>query len=80
MTHSSSQYMFLSRPRRFGKSLLVSTLKAYFEGRGELFCALAIDTLETEWESYPVLCFDMSSAKHMDKTDLEIAKPKADKV
>ena len=72
MTHSSSQYMFLSRPRRFGKSLLVSTLKAYFEGRGELFQGLAIDALESEWESYPVLCFDMSSGKHMDKTDLEI--------
>ena len=70
MTHSSSQYMFLSRPRRFGKSLLVSTLKAYFEGRRELFQGLAIDALESEWESYPVLCFDMSSAKHQSCKEL----------
>ena len=45
MTHSSSKYMFLSRPRRFGKSLLISTLHAYFEGRRELFEGLAIEKL-----------------------------------
>ena len=64
MTHSSAKYMFLSRPRRFGKSLLVSTLKAYFEGRRDLFGGLAIDTLEREWESYPVILLDISLAKH----------------
>ena len=64
MTHSSAKYMFLSRPRRFGKSLLVSTLKAYFEGRRELFEGLAIDALESEWESYPVILLDISLAKH----------------
>lgn len=47
MTHSASKYIFLSRPRRFGKSLLTSTLRAYFEGRQELFKELAIDWLET---------------------------------
>ena len=64
MTHSSSKYMFLSRPRRFGKSLLVSTLQAYFEGRRELFEGLAIEQLEKEWTPYPVIRLDMSLAKH----------------
>ena len=60
MTHESSTYVFLSRPRRFGKSLLVSTLESYFEGRKDLFSGLAIDHLETEWTSYPVIHLDMS--------------------
>lgn len=71
MTHSESSYIFLSRPRRFGKSLLTSTLHCYFEGRKELFKGLAIERLETEWESYPVLHFDMSLGKHLDKAALE---------
>ena len=62
MTHTSSQYMFLSRPRRFGKSLLISTLQAYFEGRKELFDGLAIERLEQEWEPHPVIRLDMSLA------------------
>ena len=70
MTHSDSKYIFLSRPRRFGKSLLTSTLHIYFEGRSELFKGLAIERLELEWVKYPVLHFDMSTAKHMDKDDL----------
>lgn len=70
MTHADAKYMFLSRPRRFGKSLLVSTLHAYFEGRKELFEGLAIANLETEWKQYPVLHFDMSMGKHMDKDAL----------
>lgn len=70
MTHSTSSYLFLSRPRRFGKSLLTSTLHSYFEGRKELFVGLAIDKLETEWTQYPVLHFDMSLAKHVDKERL----------
>ena len=69
MTHSG-KYMFLSRPRRFGKSLLVSTLHAYFEGRKELFEGLAIEKLEKEWTQYPVLRFDMSLGKHMDVESL----------
>ncbi|MBQ8443719.1 MAG: AAA family ATPase, partial [Bacteroides sp.] len=51
---------FLSRPRRFGKSLLVSTLEAYFKGRKELFKGLAIDELETEWAEYPVFHIDFN--------------------
>ena len=70
MAHSDSNYIFLSRPRRFGKSLLTSTLEAYFEGRRELFKGLALERLETEWKEYPVLHFDMSTAKHVDKEDL----------
>ena len=71
MTHSDSKYVFLSRPRRFGKSLLISTLQAYFEGRRDLFEGLAIENLETEWEQYPVLRFDMSTAKHQGEKELE---------
>lgn len=66
MTHSASKYKFLSRPRRFGKSLLTSTLHSYFAGQKELFEGLAIEKLETEWMEYPVLHFDMSLGKHMD--------------
>ena len=51
---------FLSRPRRFGKSLLLSTLKCYFEGRKELFKGLRIDALETEWKQYPVFHIDFN--------------------
>ena len=72
LTHGASQYVFLSRPRRFGKSLLVSTLEAYFQGRKELFKGLAMERLEREWTSYPVLRFDMSTAKHLDKPNLEL--------
>ncbi len=60
------KYIFLSRPRRFGKSLFASTLQAYFEGRKELFEGLAIADYEKEWVKHPVLHFDMSGAKHMD--------------
>ncbi len=60
------KYIFLSRPRRFGKSLFASTLQAYFEGRKELFEGLAIADYEKEWAKHPVLHFDMSGAKHMD--------------
>ena len=71
LTHAASNYVFLSRPRRFGKSLLTSTLKAYFEGRRDLFKGLAMERLETEWTEYPVLHFDMSLGKHMEKEQLE---------
>lgn len=71
LVRSAPKYFFLSRPRRFGKSLLTSTLKSYFEGRRDLFRGLAIDGLETEWTQYPVLHFDMSLAKHVDKEQLE---------
>ncbi|MDY5452283.1 MAG: AAA family ATPase [Alloprevotella sp.] len=65
------RYVFLSRPRRFGKSLLASTLRSYFAGKKELFKGLAIEKLETEWTEHPVLHFDMSTGKYMDKESLE---------
>ncbi len=65
------KYVFLSRPRRFGKSLFASTLQAYFEGRKELFEGLAIAEYEKEWIKHPVLHFDMSGAKHFDKEQLK---------
>ena len=71
MTHSDSNYIFLGRPRRFGKSLLVSTLQSYFEGKKELFKGLAIEKLEQDWTEYPVLHFSMAMGKHMEKEQLE---------
>ena len=59
LTHNG-KYIFLSRPRRFGKSLLLSTIKAYFQGKKELFDGLAISKLEQDWESYPVLHIDLN--------------------
>ena len=59
-----SKFVFLSRPRRFGKSLLCSTLKYYFQGRKDLFEGLAIAELEKNWKSYPVLHFDISACKN----------------
>lgn len=56
----NKSYVFLTRPRRFGKSLLLSTIKAYFEGKKELFAGLAISELEKDWCSYPVLHLEMS--------------------
>ena len=71
MAHTSGTYFFSGRPRRFGKSLLVTTMQSYFEGKKELFKGLAIENLEKEWTEYPVLHFDMSGGKHMDKEQLE---------
>ena len=65
------KYVFLSCPRRFGKSLFASTLQAYFEGRKELFEGLAIADYEKEWIKHPVLHFDLSGAKHMSVEQLE---------
>ena len=65
------KYIFLSRPRRFGKSLFASTLQAYFEGRKELFEGLAIADYEKDWVKHPVLHFDMSGAKHLGIEQLE---------
>ena len=62
---------FLSRPRRFGKSLLVSTLKNYFEGRKDLFRGLAIEQLETEWAVYPVFHVDFNSTNYTNPDELE---------
>lgn len=61
----TGSYYFLSRPRRFGKSLLMSTLKAYFEGKRELFKGLAIDSIEgVEWQARPVLYLDLNTEKY----------------
>ena len=60
----TGRYYFLSRPRRFGKSLLVSTLEAYFSGKKELFRGLAIENLEKDWEEYPILHLDLNTAKY----------------
>ena len=59
------KFVFMSRPRRFGKSLLTSTLESYFRGERELFEGLKIMELEQDWVQYPVLHFDLSGAKHM---------------
>lgn len=63
LTHLGGKYVFLSRPRRFGKTLLVSTMEAYFQGRRDLFEGLAIEGLEGEWREHPVLRFDFSRFK-----------------
>ena len=55
---------FLSRPRRFGKSLLISTFEAYFKGRRDLFTGLAVEQLEKKWEEYPVLHLDLNAEKY----------------
>ena len=71
LTHTSGTYFFLGRPRRFGKSLFLTTLQSYFEGKKDLFNGLAIEKLEKEWTEYPVLHFDLSGGKHMNKEQLE---------
>ena len=65
------KYYFLSRPRRFGKSLLISTLEVYFRGRKEFFEGLRIMELETEWAEYPVLHLDLNTKKYENKSSLE---------
>ena len=61
---STGRYYFLSRPRRFGKSLLLSTIRAYFEGKKELFDGLALGSLEKEWKAYPILYLDLNIGKY----------------
>ena len=67
---STGNPYFLSRPRRFGKSLLVSTFEAYFQGRKDLFEGLAIEKLEKKWEQYPVLHLDLNAKKYETAADL----------
>ena len=69
IVHEGSYY-FLSRPRRFGKSLLMSTLDAYFSGKRELFKNLAIEKLEEDWTAYPVLHLDLNTGKYNSKDSL----------
>ena len=68
---NTGRYYFLSRPRRFGKSLLLSTIRAYFEGKKELFEGLALGTLEEKWEQYPILYLDLNVGKYDTIGDLE---------
>ena len=70
MVTTEAKYFFLSRPRRFGKSLLVDTLRCYFEGRKELFEGLYIYDKEKEWRKYPVIRIDLSSGKYYEKERL----------
>ena len=69
---SEGKYYFLSRPRRFGKSLFLSTLEAYFEGQKELFEGLAVSRLETEWVRHPILHLDLNAAKYDDIEALNV--------
>ena len=62
----TGKYYFLSRPRRFGKSLLLSTLQAYYEGKKELFDGLAMASLEKDWKTYPVLHLDLNARRYED--------------
>ncbi|MBP3519696.1 MAG: AAA family ATPase, partial [Parabacteroides sp.] len=67
----TGNYYFLSRPRRFGKSLLVSTLEAYFQGKKELFDGLAIENLEQDWLEYPVLHLDLNAERYSEISSLD---------
>ena len=67
---SEGRYYFLSRPRRFGKSILLSTFKAYFEGKQHLFEGLAINKLESKWEKYPILYVDFNAREYKDEDSL----------
>ena len=60
----TGSYYFLSRPRRFGKSLLISTLEAYFQGKKELFVGLAMEKLEKDWNKHPILHLDLNIEKY----------------
>lgn len=66
----AGQYYFLSRPRRFGKSLMISTLEAIFQGKRHLFKGLAIDSLYDDWQTYEVLHLDLNSSTYADDTSL----------
>lgn len=68
---STGRYYFLSRPRRFGKSMLISTLKAYFLGKKDLFKGLAVEQLEQKWTVHPVLHLDLNTAKYIEKGALD---------
>ena len=68
---SEGKYYFLSRPRRFGKSLMVSTLEAFFSGERELFKGLYVDSVEWDWRQYPILHLDLNSREYKDEQSLE---------
>ncbi len=68
---SEGKYYFLSRPRRFGKSLFLSTLAAYFSGQKELFQGLAVEKMEKDWTKHPILHLDLNSREYKDESSLE---------
>ena len=68
---SKNSYYFLSRPRRFGKSLLLSTIEAFFRGKRELFKGLAIDSMEWEWEEYPILHIDFNAENYKEQKTID---------
>lgn len=72
LVKSKSQYYFLARPRRFGKSLFLSTLRYFFEGERQLFRDLFIDTTNWNWDKYPVLYIDLNSGEYNDPNNLDI--------
>ena len=67
----TGSYYFLSRPRRFGKSLLISTLEAYFLGKKELFEGLAMEKLEKDWTTYPIFHIDLNTEKYDTRESLD---------
>lgn len=73
----TGRYYFLSRPRRFGKSLLISTLEAYFQGKKELFTGLAMEKLEKDWIAYPILHLDLNTENYSIPQNLELKLERA---
>ena len=73
----TGNYYFLSRPRRFGKSLLISTLEAYFQGKKELFTGLAMEKLEKDWIAYPILHLDLNTENYSIPQSLELKLERA---
>ena len=71
IVNSSSRYYFLARPRRFGKSLFLSTLRYFFEGKRELFRGLHIDSTDWDWQPYPVLYLDLNVERYADEGAFE---------
>ena len=68
---STGGYYFFGRPRRFGKSLMISTLESYFEGRKDLFQGLAIESLEKDWDEYPIFHIDLNNEEYNSRKRLE---------
>ena len=73
----TGRYYFLCRPRRFGKSLLISTLEAYFQGKKELFTGLAMEKLEKDWIAYPILHLDLNTENYSIPQNLELKLERA---
>lgn len=71
LVSAASKYYFLARPRRFGKSLFLDTIKCFFEGRRELFRGLYIDNADWDWKQYPVLKIDLNIERYQQKEDLD---------